>query len=149
MQMGAVEIPVEQRDHLLGTDEFDAVVTAEMAAFVVVQIRIAHRVTLVGIENQGPVTIGELAVGHQVGPLVSNQPQTGDLALAGPEAIIGIAKSPVVGGIGRSALDNLADGRTGKVNIASSSSRNRFGKIAQMHRQFRRDLEIAELIEKL
>ena len=43
MQVRAAKIPVEQRDEPPGVDEFDPVVTAEMAVFVVKPAGIADR----------------------------------------------------------------------------------------------------------
>jgi hypothetical protein len=84
-QMREAEIAVDEQEKLVGVDELDAVVTAEVAALVVEPVRIADRVAFLGIDHERGFAFGEPAVRHDVDAVVADQPETGPLAVAGLE----------------------------------------------------------------
>ncbi|CEG10577.1 hypothetical protein BN961_04017 [Afipia felis] len=112
--MGEPEVTIDEREDLLGIKEFDAIVTAEMAALVVKPVRVADRMTFLGIDDERAIALSELTVRHDVDTAVADQPEAWFLTFAGLEAVIGIAEAAIGGGIGLTALDHRADGRDGE-----------------------------------
>lgn len=62
IQMCAAVVPIEHWDQFLGVDEFDAVITLEMALLVVKLVGIADWMILFGIDDERPLTIREFFV---------------------------------------------------------------------------------------
>jgi hypothetical protein len=97
------KVTVDKRNELLSVDELDAVIAAELVALVVVPVRIADRTAFLGIDHKRTVALGKLAVRHDVDTVVAHEPEAGLLAFAGPEAVIGITKPAIRGGVRLSA----------------------------------------------
>ena len=86
------------RDHgleALGIDEIDTIIAPEGLAFDLEPVVISLGVALFGIDDQRLAVVRQFSVGHDVNPMVPDEPKAGLLALAGFEPIIGVTEAAI------------------------------------------------------
>jgi hypothetical protein len=110
----------DQLHEHLGVEKVDAVIAPEMLALVVPVVGVGLRIAFLGVDDERPLPLGELAVGHDVDALVTDEPDAGLLVLAGREAVVRVAEAAVQESVDAPRIITARTTETVNVNITAS-----------------------------